>query len=210
MRVNKMNNQNKNFQVNQQGEEFEFHQLIVSLQDLDWQVSQAANETLLNEGTIVVAPLIAALNNNNSYLRATILEILGAIGDGRAIEPIIMLLNDKDDKVREEAANALGRLGAKQATEPLTKLLFKDGNRYVRRKAAEALTLINDERSIDTLIEALNDEDIFVRAFAAEGLGYFDSEKAVSALMQAQKTETEEIIIRTIKESIKRGGKHIT
>ena len=64
-------------------------------------------------------PLIAALNDNNKYVRKFAAKALFKIGDARAVEPLIVALKDSDIDVRCAAAEALGKIGDARAVEPL-------------------------------------------------------------------------------------------
>ena len=61
--------------------------------------------------------------------------------------------------------------------------------RSVRLHAAEALGKIGDERAVEPLIEALNDEDASVRRGAAVALGRLGAERAVEPLIEALNDE---------------------
>jgi HEAT repeat protein len=54
-----------------------------------------------------IAPLIAALTDDDPQTRATAAATLGALGDPRAIEPLDTLRKDPDPRVRHQAAAAL-------------------------------------------------------------------------------------------------------
>ena len=67
-----------------------------------------------------------------------------------------------------EAAKALGKIG-EQAAEPLI-VTLKDENPDVRRRVAETLGEIEDERAVEPLIKAMDDNDTGVRTRAAIAL----------------------------------------
>ncbi len=54
--------------------------------------------------------LITALNDENSEVRTTAAQALGALGEATAVSHLITALNDEDSWVRKTAAQALGRL----------------------------------------------------------------------------------------------------
>ena len=65
-------------------------------------------------------------------------DMLGQLGDVRAVEPLIACLKDQDKDIRAIAADALGELEDARAVEPLIACL-KDQNSDVRYSAADAL-----------------------------------------------------------------------
>lgn len=60
--------------------------------------------------------------------------------------------------------------------------LLNDPERYVRRRAANALILIGDERAVKPLCKALNDSETKVRVRAAKALGNIGDQSATSSL----------------------------
>ena len=55
-------------------------------------------------------PLIVALGDKASYVRAMAAYALGNIGDKRAVDPLKRALKDRDSSVRKEAEEALAKL----------------------------------------------------------------------------------------------------
>ncbi|NIO20797.1 MAG: hypothetical protein GTN76_08680 [Candidatus Aenigmarchaeota archaeon] len=60
-----------------------------------------------------VEPLIAALKDENSFVRFSVVEALGLIKDPRTVEPLIAALKDEHSFVRFRAAWALGEITGK-------------------------------------------------------------------------------------------------
>jgi len=136
-----------------------------------------------------ISVLISALINDQSRdTRADAAEVLGEIGDKRAVEPLIDALKDADCMVQWNAAEGLGKIGDKRAIEPLI-ITLKAENDILRERAAEALGEIGDARAVEPLIGALNDEDEGVRSSAAEALGKIGDVRAVQPLINALKDE---------------------
>jgi HEAT repeat protein len=73
--------------------------------------------------------------------RRRAMDILGDIGDARALEPLIGMLKNEDYGLRISAAEALGKLGNTHAVKPLITLL-KDQYVDVKRAVANALNKI--------------------------------------------------------------------
>ncbi|BDM80286.1 HEAT repeat domain-containing protein [Acaryochloris marina] len=149
-----------------------------------------------------VEPLIEALNDRSSEVKANAFHSLGQLGDQRAVVPLLDRLEDPDDLIRSQAALALAELGDARAIGPIIELLrtenewqcsavasalgkFKDpivieplierlqsskknfldsphtDKNFIslRRSVALSLSMINDKKATDTLLEILSDRD---------------------------------------------------
>ena len=96
------------------------------------------------------------------------MEILGEIGDARAVEHLIAALKNADPNTRNEAINALSKIG-KPSLEPLIGTL-QDADPKVRFLAAWALGEIGDPQAVEPLIASLKDKRIFVRKVTSQSL----------------------------------------
>ena len=89
-------------------------------------------------------------------------QVLGNIGDERAVKPLVRLLTDKEYFVKEEAAKALGKIGEPSVDAVLPLLNNKDEN--IRSIAVEALGLTRQEKAVKPLLEMMmEDENLEVR-----------------------------------------------
>ncbi len=80
----------------------------------------------------------------------------------------------------------------KDIAELTRELGDKDSN--IRRRAAEALGLIADERALDPLVLVLKDKNRFVRQEAILALGKIRSSRSVEHLTKALNTEKDEVV----------------
>jgi HEAT repeat protein len=101
-----------------------------------------------------VEPLIAALRDGYSRVRACAADALGEIKDSRAVEPLIAALRDSDGDARASAAAALGEIKDSRAVEPLIAALT-DKNFRVSRCATDALARMKDPRVVEPLVRVL-------------------------------------------------------
>ena len=136
----------------------------------------------------VIEGIIAALKDEDKYVRKGAVIALGEIGDERAVEPLIATLKDKDSNVLKNTAEALGKIGDERAVEPLKQAL-KDKSKDVQIWAAFGLYKLGDTQKIEFLITALKDEDSNVRENAAEALGKIKDPRAIEPLIGALKDE---------------------
>ncbi len=86
--------------------------------------------------------LIKDLKDKDSSVRRHAIEMLGIIGDEKAVDALILVLKDKNRFVRQEAIIALGKIGSERVVEPLTHALGEEGDEFVQdsiRKVLEKL-----------------------------------------------------------------------
>lgn len=117
--------------------------LLKLLNDEDADVRRKTIDALASMDDAAYYPLMELFEGKDWYTRSKAAEVLGKLGDKRAVDVFInVLLNKKK----------------------------KDRNRYVRGRVAEALGNLGDERAVDALIDALDDETLFVRQKAEEAI----------------------------------------
>ena len=150
-------------------------ELISRLGDREPSVRDSVVTALEQTGPPAVAPLIAAMEDEDWIVRQGASQALGRIGDPQAVEPLIIALGDKNQWIRRYAAEALGLIGDKQAIEPLVAAL-KDDSPGVRTVAAKALESIrglaapqeqasgSKGKQARTIIEKLIDLKIYIGA----------------------------------------------
>jgi len=117
--------------------------LLNALEDADWNAISLGDaleiaEALEKIGLSAVDPLIAALEDGTSRWREIYAEVLGRIGNTRAIRPLVAALRDAECAVRAAAAEGLGRIGSPIAIGPLSVALHDEDER-VRQAAGAAL-----------------------------------------------------------------------
>ncbi len=100
----------------------------------------------------------------------------------KKIELLIKDLGDQDGMVRQRARNALTEIGDPAVDALIGAFKRKDQPAYY--EAAKALSRIGSMKAIETLINALDDEDFSVQWVAAEGLIAI-GQSAVKPLLKA-------------------------
>ncbi len=143
--------------------------LICALKDNDPDIRLEASNSLYNFGPIIVDELISLLNEDNLNLRLNLIELLGEIGDNKAIESILPFLNDENIFVRIAAVRSLGGFDDEQIIEPLLANL-NDKSYMLRNAIVEVLGSFNNEKAKDALEKCLDDESYIVRETAKEQL----------------------------------------
>src|ERR1017187_6662771 len=160
--------------------------LMAALRDKD--LSGYAGEGLVQLGRPAVDPLIAMLNNTDAGadpgLRERAAELLGEVGDTRAVEPLIATL--KDNSPPAKGPVPLDAYGV-----PLPHPTEGDG---LREQSARALGKIKDPRADGPLIAAMEDSDERVHQIAAHALGEINDPQAVNFLLKALREHNTEVI----------------
>ncbi|HEU4385757.1 MAG TPA: HEAT repeat domain-containing protein [Anaeromyxobacteraceae bacterium] len=125
-------------------------------------------------GAPAVEPLLAALEGRDQALqawarsagvvegalRAKAAQVLGDLGDPRAVPPLLKTLAwtdrfaDLQLLVRVYSAESLGRLRAREAVGPLGEALGREKDPNARDRYADALARIGDPRAIPALARA--------------------------------------------------------
>ncbi|MCZ7550918.1 MAG: HEAT repeat domain-containing protein [Anaerolineales bacterium] len=165
------------------------------IRELRFHESDAA-DALVNIGAPALEALLAALHSEFNRVRAVAAQVLGRIGDARAVKPLIFALEDGDPNVRISVINALAEIGEISAVEALAaeskhvtgnlKLSF---NSPVRLAALRALIKIGDPLVIERLVNALKDSDNDVKLWAINTLGEIGDSRAVEPLMEKFKKD---------------------
>ncbi len=166
--------------------------------------SHITNALIKMSGKRASIQLLKLLRHNSWVTRMKAAEILGEIGDKRAVYPLIRTLRiDPEQTVKEWAAISLGKIGDKKASKPLVASLLSDPNFEVRMESANALGRLGEKKSTNSLLDAYNlDDDYRVKWAAASALVKLDEEKSrelikelTANLIDIIRTEKDEVII---------------
>jgi HEAT repeat protein len=145
---------------------------------------QDAAGALARLGAPALDPLINALRDENSTVRAWSADALGQMGSAQAVEPLIAALSDADVQVRIDATVALGKIGDPRAAEALVaRLSDPQEDEHVRMDAARALGHVVTGEVFAPLVAALDDPAIEVRRQALWALAESAGPHAVDLLL---------------------------
>ncbi|MBI5098488.1 MAG: HEAT repeat domain-containing protein [Nitrospirae bacterium] len=141
-----------------EGDERAVYPLIKALGDDNLGVQDAATHSLMAIKNEVTAYMMLPLLREDSYLRNTALIILREMGNF-TIPLLIVLLNDKDDDVRKFAINLICDIQYCNYPDKLVEMLKNDPNANVRAAAAKTLGVLNYKKAIPQLVNALKDDE---------------------------------------------------
>jgi HEAT repeat protein len=149
-------------------------ELLAILRDGRREVSEAGEAALAAQGDAAVDPLVAALQDKDSWFRCRAAETLGGLGaaGARAIPALVTALNDHDLCVHGQAMESLGKIG--EPAVPALLDALKHENAVIRGAAAQSLERMSPEvqkRAGAVLLPAFRSRDPFERGEAALRLG---------------------------------------
>jgi len=133
-----------------------------------------------------VDPLLSFLGKEkDAGLRISAINVLGVIGDERALPTFAKLLKDSNSRIRTISAQALGRLRMSSAVKPLL-ASSTDENRNVRLYSIKALGEIGDKKAVKDIGKLLKTEkDGKVKIALAYTLGRLGSTGGFSVALSA-------------------------
>ena len=140
-------------------------QVPENLPDATWSIEKLA-EVVANEG--------------NMLLRANAVNALAKKGGPEVVEPLILALKDPEDVVKANAMVGLAAMGKDLVQARMAELLLdKETNEEIRGGAAWVLGEMMDEKSLDILKRAAEeDESPFVRVHAKASILAHEQAKA--------------------------------
>ena len=154
---------------------------------------QAAKRFVHAHRELVQGPLILALQDQESSVRAAVAQAIGDWGDAQAVEALLELVQGTDREVRRQAIEAAGYLHDERTLEPLLNVFLTDTDQQIRAFAAQGLSQWEDNRAVNALILGLQDEQAHTRRDAAEMLCWLKDERAVDALITALQDDDPEV-----------------
>jgi HEAT repeat protein len=139
--------------------------------------------------------LVSRLNNSDPEVRRWSAEMLGRLGEKRAVDALVqMMLNDGVVAVRSEAAAALGKLAPTDARDILFPRLDSSYGTPEKKLTVRLLGRLADNQSVEAICHLLVHGDRAIRAEAATALGRIGDIHAVEPLIGA--INDPELIVR--------------
>lgn len=137
------------------GDKRAIYPLITSLGDEIMSVRYLATNALVEIGEPAVEMLIDAFEQMGKDIRIEIADVLGEIGDTRAVTTLIDAFEEDTRSIGSSCAKALGRIGDERAVESLLSVIKDENKWFVHNQVIEALGKIRDERAVEPLISVL-------------------------------------------------------
>ena len=130
--------------------------------------------------------------------KAMAAQMIGLIGDNRAIPALLYSLENNNEFVQEFILSALDEIGDKVAAPTIIKFL-KSESPYVREAALRALGHIGNDQCLSSINELLlSDSLLSVREVALCALGNIGSKNAITILINFIEDKDNNIYLRSV------------
>jgi HEAT repeat protein len=163
------------------------------LTDPDRDVRATALNALVGLGVDDAAALsLAALDDDDGFVRATAAKLLGDLDDVAFAEPLArQLTSDSDASARQRAAESLERIGGDVALAGLIRGLG-DPMERVRMASVKGVSELGADRARPELARLLREDVVWeIRAEAAHALGITGHPEALAELEAAREDPNE-------------------
>ena len=178
-------------------EQHAIQKLIRALNHKDDEVAWHAMEALTDIGQPAVELLCDAIQNKHIKIRRGVIEVLGNLGDKRAVPTLCLALNDPT--ISDVTAAALGKIGDNKAVDPLLNIINKyqydpRGTNKLRTaiNATTALRKIGDTNAAESLASILSINNFSVHKNIVEALVNI-GQNAINPLCKALSDENVQV-----------------
>ncbi len=186
-----MKERNVNESENARARDVKSGELILALKEADdFTRAKIVEKLVSSPSKAMVQQVVGLLEQKNTSVRMDALDILKKTGNC-SIETIISLLYHRNEDVRVYGCELLAVL-RHGASLPYLIEKVREDNENVRNAAIMALGEFDDERSVDMLLEVLEQEE-WVAFSAIYSLAKIGSRKAVPALLNVFRNRGEEL-----------------
>jgi HEAT repeat protein len=166
---------------------------IADLSHPDSEVRLKASYELVLVGAPAVESLLAHAATGSDSLHFISAQVLGRIGDKRAIPLLRQLAHSPNDFVRREAVLSLGKMGDLGIGPFLLVTLVGDKAAGVRGAAAQSLGNLRDTLAVLPLVQSLEDSAALVRQQAVAALHRLWTPTAEAAIVGALQDRDETV-----------------
>jgi HEAT repeat protein len=135
--------------------------LLVELRDVNKETRRSAVMKLgMQGGEQAIRALIEVVQNpyEDLIVRGRAAQMLGVMGDNRAVDPLIRALNTPGYQAQLYAAEALGKLGSARAITPLLEVANDPSRDRVRSAAKTALTRLGWQNDVQPAADTPDEE----------------------------------------------------
>jgi HEAT repeat protein len=174
-----------------------------------YDIHERVVEVLTERGATFTGEYIEALFSISENVRAGAAQVLGALGEKRAVSPLRKLLLDESKFVRLRAAEALGALQAQESVHSLISILG-DVDPRVRRAAVKALCGFAKSAVEPLLLAYRYSKRKVQRRAILETLGQLTDPRAVPALIDAMGDSHHMVRMAAIRAISTMGGSEVT
>ncbi|MGA1874052.1 MAG: HEAT repeat domain-containing protein [bacterium] len=143
-----------------------------------------------------ISLLVPLLHDPSESLRMYIADLLGLIGNCKAVDPLLLALQDSSARVRSSAVASLGKLADEKAIETIEKLLQTEKDLWVIFSSIKALESIGGPKATQLLVDLLSREDEFIQAAALDSLGEIGTLETINLIFHNLSSSSESVLKR--------------
>jgi len=153
--------------------------------------SHAVAAAISTFGPPAVEPVLNVLADQNAFYNHHLaVEVLGILGDNRAINPIIDILSaTSNTKIEDNAVIALGKLNAKEALPYMVKIFKTTADINLRYHAMKAIAAIGGESAFNIFVTFIENGSFELRCLSLVGLASIEYLGNIHPLMVALQDE---------------------
>lgn len=170
-----------------ESKKYQVEELLSLLKSISAEERIKATEALINFGEEALPSLIQILNANNSLSSLNAAQILGRIGDPKAIVALTNAVRKKDNELSQVAAIALANIGEASLNSIIDLLNSEDP--IIVAWSLRALGHLGSEKALPYLIQTSNSPNTLLRYWAVDALGKIKDNRAFDALVICLKDE---------------------
>jgi HEAT repeat protein len=139
-------------------------------------------------GSAAVDPLLGLLEWGNTSLEGEVLDVLGKIGDARAVMPLLNHIRTRDTKTFHGVVDALCEIGDGRVIRPLIERLYDDSSN-IRQTSARALVKLYQQGELSRQDKELilserakitSRHTDHIPSFHSESAGYYEGNCSVA------------------------------
>lgn len=155
----------------------------------------SAIEALVKLGKKVTGYLIEAFDSPSADIRKFVIDIIGQLGDRKAIPLLVDAMRDEDENVRAAAVEYLGNMKESSVVDSLFEVLEGE-DLWIAYPAVDALRRIGDVRAVPVLLKALGKKTLREPVLKAIGelAGHEALEHVVPFITDSSKSVAQEAL----------------
>ncbi|MEQ8224325.1 MAG: HEAT repeat domain-containing protein [Candidatus Eremiobacterota bacterium] len=149
--------------------------------DIPWQ--RFLQKKIASIGEVALLPLFHALHTGERDKQLLSAEVLGLMGNKKAVPPLLKALPCSENRVRVAIIDSLGQLKAREGIDPLLDLLGGQCNEIEKNTIKFAISEIGNP-AVDKLLLSLKGTDLIFKKSVIEILGHINDNRIAPALME--------------------------
>ena len=165
--------------------------LIPYLDDANEDLAYAAESTIEEVGKAAVPILCDAIDTSNLIVKGKIIDILGTIGDKKAVPTLIKCLSDPEESIRDKATWSLKEIGSPCYNQVLPLLSSED--KQLVCAAIEILPAVDTKKGVPAVVPLFSHPDEEVCDIVFDSLLYLDPRPVDELVLHLKSDNVQEL-----------------